>query len=738
MEQRLGLIVQFLVQNDIRPERIVPCISREFLSDKAYDADDKYIKDLTWRINAIFKRLFDAGEERAGSAVSFASPTAGCDAGQTSCLGAFAFLGLGMAGGAELDSGKALAVFVAGNWLIWGVLFLGLAVYWFWRNHYFALACVGVDGGRRFNLCRWLADAIGRGSGGEIEPSLGLSLGLQSSAAAAGAGGEGQFHQNPVGVKGIKGNGHSDAAPNHIRLAGTQPAAAGREEVSRVGNGRENSRCPHFLEAEINIEQERKTIGEAVRFTREILLIDSHKRFHRERRHISQMHSLFLCFILNKIGIPASVVLVDYFEATRGALHYCVRTDSGIFADALPRVFSSYKGKKTGLVLYSGDEYYDLYSSNEKKAQQAFVKKYWLTPHKNLLLLRNGYFSAELANLIRIYQKKIQNFLTVHRPKKNNAAFTLTGRHVDILIKKILPHLDIVAMAERLSVEAHKDAWADLVEGSLRRLAGRGIPFCSTFNEGVPLAHLAAKGNMYWFKKNLSALEELAVRLYGANPERRINPHQTLTKGRGVITRFGVDPGKFKDSLEAASLIPLLLSRMRRKALIRKNEGEIINFIDAITQTCVSLDALRQSLIRGIEAVDSLGGEFQEGACPCEHYFTVNDPCAWGECFNENSKICPLSSAFSKGQAIRKIIIAICPSFDLEAASRLYSASFSNEGWDDRQMYDPDVYGERPDFGENSDSDHYKANGDGPQGAIPQTENAGDAEAEGIDAEKRE
>jgi hypothetical protein len=38
----------------------------------------------------------------------------------------------------------------------------------------------------------------------------------------------------------------------------------------------------------------------------------------------------------------------------------------------------------------------------------------------------------------------------------------------------------------------------------------------------------------------------------------------------------------------------------------------------------------------------------------------------------------------------------------------------------------------------NRGSDHYKANGDGPQGAIPQTENAGDAEAEGIDAEKRE
>ncbi|RKY36993.1 MAG: hypothetical protein DRP72_03565, partial [Candidatus Omnitrophota bacterium] len=143
------------------------------------------------------------------------------------------------------------------------------------------------------------------------------------------------------------------------------------------------------------------------------------------------------------------------------------------------------------------------------------------------------------------------------------------GMPIDYAIRKALPEVIRATKGNR--------EWFKLAINLGIRLADKEIYPCSTLEYGVPLAVKCSKGNVEWYKENLKALEELAIDLANQN----MNTFRTLTEGKEVILKFGINPFKFRESLLVAKLIPKWFKKARDKNLedkkLRENLPKLIN-----------------------------------------------------------------------------------------------------------------------------------------------------------------
>jgi hypothetical protein len=128
------------------------------------------------------------------------------------------------------------------------------------------------------------------------------------------------------------------------------------------------------------------------------------------------------------------------------------------------------------------------------------------------------------------------------------------------------------------------------------RLAENSIAPCSVLQYGVPLAVIAAQGNIDWFREDLVSLEGLAIDLAREN----INPHKTLTEGNPVIVKFGIVPQAFRQAITVARLVPAWFKAARDQGL---RDDQLRTALPNIIETSTSVDQLRQVLQIEIEGV---------------------------------------------------------------------------------------------------------------------------------------
>ncbi|MBU1125662.1 MAG: DUF4922 domain-containing protein, partial [Candidatus Omnitrophica bacterium] len=145
-------------------------------------------------------------------------------------------------------------------------------------------------------------------------------------------------------------------------------------------------------------------------------------------------------------------------------------------------------------------------------------------------------------------------------------ALVVKSIDTDVMIGQAIPAVK-AAIHLYIMQSAQEEAWRETVSLGVH-LVERGIFPCSTLQFGVPLAGRLARGNIAWFKINLSALKELAIRL-GCQG---INVYETLLEGREIISRFGNNPDNFSKALNVAALIPAWRKKAR-EFIQRHNQG---------------------------------------------------------------------------------------------------------------------------------------------------------------------